>query len=34
MRLAMTETHFYNAALKSGQPVFAVAPMIDWTDLA
>jgi len=25
---------FYETALKSGNSIFAVAPMIDWTDLA
>ncbi|KRB60299.1 tRNA-dihydrouridine synthase A [Rhizobium sp. Root708] len=28
----MTTSNFYAEALKSGQPIFAVAPMIDWTD--
>ncbi|WP_274534150.1 hypothetical protein [Rhizobium sp. Root1203] len=27
----MTTSHFYAEALKTGQPIFAVAPMIDWT---
>ncbi len=28
----MTTSHFYAEALKTGRPIFAVAPMIDWTD--
>jgi len=26
----MTTSNFYAEALKSGRPIFAVAPMIDW----
>ncbi len=29
---AMTTSHFYAEALKTGRPILAVAPMIDWTD--
>jgi tRNA-dihydrouridine synthase A len=32
MSADMTSSHFYTEALKTGRPVFAVAPMIDWTD--
>src|SRR5262249_7395272 len=28
----MTKSNFYAEALTSGPPIFAVAPMIDWTD--
>lgn len=28
----MTTSNFYAEALTSGQPIFAIAPMIDWTD--
>jgi tRNA-dihydrouridine synthase A len=28
----MTPSHFYKQALETKRPVFAVAPMIDWTD--
>lgn len=27
----MTTSNFYAEALTSGQPIFAIAPMIDWT---
>ena len=32
MSASMTTSHFYTEALKAGRPIFAVAPMIDWTD--
>jgi tRNA-dihydrouridine synthase A len=30
MSADMTRSHFYAEALKTGRPVFSVAPMIDW----
>jgi len=29
----MTTSNFYAEVLTSSQPIFAIAPMIDWTNL-